>query len=379
MNRINPRAHKSSPDTLRSLSPAKSSKSQESHDDGESRSATFSSDLFNGTDHSVATTSTSLSTNRTYDRSISSTPSYSSPSSSRSKDDPEHSLRKFNKRSDSRTQATIAPDPDDIELSVPGQILLKLKKHVPRLLKSFCIVDMQLYTKPVIALSEDLLPKEDASVQGLPEFINGEYFGEAWRIQSKKVGGRQAHRLVVSGDLIEPTGDPHVVVECFFAILELTPLVDAVRYSQGDVWSSEGPEIDIWYAIYLEDMDAAGEKVGYRPPKQEVRKVSRKDQLDIAEDMIRIIHKDYFVLRPSSVAEAVYKITCFSPSLLDTGIAAILPPDFSSLSHLLTRRQKFRCEIEWGSVRTLYCLPMCGRETDCWLCFLLDIDLPEVW
>lgn len=98
---------------------------------------------------------------------------------------------------------------------------------------------------------------------------------------------------------------------------------------------------DIWYAIYLEDMDAAGPPVEYRPPKQKVRKVSGKDQLDIAEDLIRRIHKDYCILQQPSVAEGIYQITGFSPSLLDIDIAAIPPPDFSGLAHLLTKGQRF--------------------------------------
>lgn len=102
---------------------------------------------------------------------------------------------------------------------------------------------MQQYTNPVVALTEDLLPKEDASMQRVLEFINGEYFGEVWTIQSKKkVGGRRAHHLVVSGGLIDPTGNPHAVIQCFFAILELTAMVDAVRCQQEDVWSLEGPK-----------------------------------------------------------------------------------------------------------------------------------------
>ncbi|KAL8824951.1 MAG: hypothetical protein Q9191_004708 [Dirinaria sp. TL-2023a] len=364
-------------DTFQSLSPARSSKSQDCQNDWISRSGILSSDSFGETDHSITATCTGSSTNITHDRSISSTTSHTSPSSSWPKDD--EPFRKVYKGSNLQTPVTIPPDPEDIEWSVPAQILLKLKKHVPQLLQSFCIVDMQQYTKPVVALTEDLLPKEDASMQGMPEFTNGEYFGEVWTIQSKKVGGRRVHHLVVSGGLIDPTGDPHAVIQCFFAILELTALVDAVRYSQCDVWSLEGPKTDIWYAVYLEDMDAAGSPVGYRPPKQEVRKVSRKDQLDIAEDLIRRIHKDYFVLQPSSVADESYQITGFSPSLLDMDIAAIPPPDFSRLSHLLKEGRKFHCEIVWGSVRRLHCLPMSGRESNCWLCFFLDRDLPAVW
>ena len=335
-----------------------------------SKSAILSSDSGFGSDHSVLTTSAHLSTKGT---SISSKSTHSPAESRLLRSNAEDSNKSQGSRKP-RTPDTIPPDPDDIEKSVPAQILLKMKEHIPRLLQSFCIVNMQHHTKPVVALSEDLLPNDSSSMQGLPDSTNGEYFGQTWTIQSKKIGGRQAYRLVVSGDLIDPTSSSLAATQCFFAILQLTPLIDAVRYSQDNVWRLEGPEPDIWYAIYLEDMDAAGEKVRYRPPKQEVKKVSRKEQLDIAEDMIRLIHKDYFVLRPSSVASGICEIAAVSPSLLATP-----PPDLSSLSYLLTKGQQFRCEIVWGTVRTLYCIPMADREVDCWLCFLLEKDLPDVW
>ena len=114
-----------------------------------SRSATLSSDSGLGTDHSVQTTFAGLSTNGT------------STSSKSTQNPPEPRLlrldaqdsNKAHERSKRRTPDPIPPDPGDIEMSVPAQILLKLKKYVRRLLQSFCIVNMQLHTKPILALS----------------------------------------------------------------------------------------------------------------------------------------------------------------------------------------------------------------------------------
>ena len=260
---------------------------------------------------------------------------------------------------------------------VKEQVLLKLKRHVPHLLESFCIVDLESDGNPVVATSTDLLPA-GGPVHGKPRFLHGEWLGQSWQITAERYGSRQKYHITISGDLYDPTGDRSRASQRFFGHLELTDLVDAVRHSKGDVWTSEDPPPDVWLEIALEEMDARGMRVRRRPKRGTSKNVSRKDQLDLAMDLVRYIHKDYFVLGSSDVA-GVYHIAHVSPSLLQPENSTSQPPDFSAMTAYLAKGEKYCCEIAWGSSRIAYCLPMTGQQLHGWLCFLVEDTLPPIW
>lgn len=260
---------------------------------------------------------------------------------------------------------------------VREQILLKLKKHVTHLLETFCIVDLQAYGAPTLATSRDLLPTE-GFVECKPHFIHSEYLGQSSQITAERYGdGRQKYCVIVAGDLHDPTYDFSIAGQRFYGHLDLTDLVNAVRASQGDVRTSEDPPPDLFLAIAIEEMDALGFRIRRRPKPGMSKRVSRKSQLDLAMDLIRYIHKDYFVLESSDV-EKVYHIAQVSPSLLEPNNSASQPPDLSPLINHLARREKFHCDVAWAGSKVAYCLPMKGQYRDCWLCFLVDGTLPAI-
>jgi len=261
---------------------------------------------------------------------------------------------------------------------VREQILLKLKKHVTHLLETFCIVDLQTYGAPTLATSKDLLPTEGI-VDCKPHFVHSEYPGQSSQITAERYGdGQQKYRVILAGDLHDPTYDSSIAGQRFYGHLDLTHLVNAVRASQGDVRTSEDPPPDIFLAIAIEEMDALGFRIRRRPKPGMSKRVSRKNMLDLAMDLIRYIHKDYFVLESSDIEE-VYHIAQVSPSLLDPNSSASQPPDLSPLIDHLARGEKFHCDVAWAGSKVAYCLPMKGQYRDCWLCFLVDGILPAIW
>lgn len=260
---------------------------------------------------------------------------------------------------------------------VREQILLKLRKHVSHLLETFCIVDLQAYGAPTLATSRDLLPTEEY-VECKPHFIHSKYLGQSSQITAERYGdGRQKYRVILAGDLHDPMYEYSTAGQRFYGHLDLTNLVNAVRASQGDVRTSEDPPPDIFLAMAIEEMDALGFRIRRRPKPGMSKRVSRKDQLDLAMDLICYIHKDYFVLESSDI-EKVYRIAQVSPSLLEPNSSASQPPDLSPLVNHLARGEKFHCDVAWAGSKVAYCLPMKGQYRDCWLCFLVDGTLPVI-
>jgi len=244
-----------------------------------------------------------------------------------------------------------------------------------------------------VATSTDLF-----SIEGLveckPHFIHGELLycgtlqgpgesclwpGQSWQITAEQYGdGRYKYRVTLAGDLHDTTGDPFTARQRFYGHLDLTGLVNAVRASEGDVRTSEDPPPDIWLAMAIEEMDALGIRIPRRPKPGISRRVSRKNQLDLAMDLIRYIYKDYFVLEASDI-EKVYHISHVSPSLLEPDNSASLPPDLSPLTDHLETGDRFQCHVAWGGSKVAYCLPTKGQYRDCWLCFLVEDTLPSIW
>ena len=265
---------------------------------------------------------------------------------------------------------------------VAEQILLKLKSHIPHLLQTFCILDLQSYGNPIIAKSTDLLPKDAPIIpNNIPHFIHGEYLGQSWQITAEKFGDdRRKYRLTISGDLHDPSHNAHEAQQRFYGHLDLTELVNAVRRSQGDVCTSEDPEPDIWLTLAFEELEKAKGTLVRRPPRRGVaHKVSRKDQLDLAMELIRSIHRDYFILQASDVA-GVYDITFVSPSLLERDSLAPEAHRLSAMTAYLKKGERFCYEAGWGGgARTVYCIPIAGQCGSCWLCFLVGNELPAVW
>lgn len=261
---------------------------------------------------------------------------------------------------------------------VREQILLKLKKHVTHLLEKFSIVDLQVYGAPTLATSRHLHPSEQF-VDCKPHFVHSEYPGQSSQITAEGYdSGPQKYRIILAGDLYDPTNDCSMAGQRFYAHLDVTDLVNAIRTSQGDVRTSEDPPPDIWLAIAIEEMDAMGFRIRRRPKPGMSKRVSRKDQLDLAMDLIRHIHKDYFVLELSDI-EGIYHIAQVSPSLLQPNGSASQPPDLSPLTDYLAKGEKFQCDVAWGGSKVAYCIPMKGQYCDSWLCFLVDDILPAIW
>lgn len=245
-------------------------------------------------------------------------------------------------------------------------------------MEKFSIVDLQAHGAATLATSKDMLPTE-GTVECKPHFIHSEYPGQSSQITAERYrDGRQTYRVILAGDLHDPKYDSFETGQRFYAHLDLTALVNAVRASQGDVRTSENPPPDIFLAMAIEEMDAMGFRIRRRPKPGMSKRVSRKNQLDLAMDLLRYIHKDYFVLESSDIEE-VYHIAQVSPSLLEPNTSGSQPPDLSQLIDHLARGEKFHCDVAWGGSKVAYCLPMNGHYRDSWLCFLVNETLPAIW
>lgn len=104
---------------------------------------------------------------------------------------------------------------------------------------------------------------------------------------------------------------------------------------------------------------------------------------------IRFFHKYCFTLSPAMDGQGFWQITWMSCAIQDR------PEDVAkSLSHtdtkrllelsrLLGKKDPMSMKVKWGvegKDKLIYCVPMLdGAKLDCWVCFLVDANVPLLW
>lgn len=256
-------------------------------------------------------------------------------------------------------------------------------KYVPHLLSSFCILDLQISGYPIRVTTLDLVP-QDSIVEGEAFFLDASDLEKPWEIQTIGSGENQTHHIIVEGDLIDSSGILSSASHRFTGQLDVTNLINILEIKPDLEVLDE--DVDVWLEIAHEEMD----RLGIPRTKRDVPKTestSASPQKDRVLQALKDLHKNYFIMGLSDAQTGDYSITHLSPSLAGSMSQGNSNPleclfDVEALTDTLSNGKRFvaRTVAEGSnSPKRLYCLPMFGPNLGCWLCFLVDGSLPNLW
>ena len=107
---------------------------------------------------------------------------------------------------------------------------------------------------------------------------------------------------------------------------------------------------------------------------------------EIVED-VKFFHRDSFILAPAK-GTGFWQISSASSSLcargvdLHAGLSSTPAETLRNLGASLSEQQPITMVIKWGPTaleKRLYCVPMFRKDLGCWLCFLVDASVPNLW
>ncbi|KAL8733012.1 MAG: hypothetical protein Q9166_002410 [cf. Caloplaca sp. 2 TL-2023] len=255
---------------------------------------------------------------------------------------------------------------------VASSLLRGLAESTPNFFGSFCIVDLQLPGCPIRVTSHDMLPVHVAPDEVL--FLDHSDMGTPYQIRKISNGRKELQILPIVAELVDVQGSSARPSHLVVGQIDLT---DFLRSS---------PEVDedVWLSIAYEEMDKAGIRQTYpRPGSSTARISSPPSEAEQAIELIRSLHRDYFIIGISGTHEREFNITMVSPTLY--ACKALRRPEFLNVPKLRSRLkipQRFITGVKWqtaGLRDKVYCIPMSGPHLVCWLCFLVDSGLPDIW
>lgn len=246
------------------------------------------------------------------------------------------------------------------------QLVRCLAEESPNLFGTFCILDLQLEGNPVRCATDDMVPIDRASDEYF--YLNEEAFGTPYQLQTMHYDGQKMQGFTVAGTLVD------VKDTTARASYRWVGLVDLTKFMRG-------LDEDIWLTVAYEEMDKAG-----------IRRTSGKSRAcpDIANplasadnlgEVIQTLHRDYFIIGVTENRN--WSITMVSPTLSaskDVRRPGFL--DIHSITDQLNVPLGFTTRVNWsmpGLHDRLYCIPMSAPKLVCWLCFLVDNELPDLW
>ncbi|KAL8994930.1 MAG: hypothetical protein Q9169_005231 [Polycauliona sp. 2 TL-2023] len=260
----------------------------------------------------------------------------------------------------------------NIDAIVPG-LVKRFAEVIPNLFGSFCIIDLQLPGYPIRVTSHDMLPVDLAPDKVL--FLDSSDMGTPYQVKTVSNGSRKLQILPIVADLVDihsSTAQPsHLVV----GQVDLTEFLS----SQPDL-----DETDVWLALAYEEMDKAGVRQTYpRPSSFPRHSTTFGTEAEQGIEIIRSLHRDYFIIGMTDTQTREFGITMVSPTLqASKEVRGKGFVDFARLNRQLNNPQHFVTRVKWQTVGQrdkLYCVPMSGPHLVCWLCFLVDRDLPDLW
>ncbi|KAL8950421.1 MAG: hypothetical protein Q9222_003536 [Ikaeria aurantiellina] len=295
-----------------------------------------------------------------------------------------HTVDEYDESSEPLTPGTLLSsidyDIDDLptEVSVfdasEFQPTERLAQEAPNLFGSFCVVDLQLDGNPVRVTSQDMLPADLSPDEAL--FLAKDETDVPYAVKTTFHGERKLETLPVEGDLLDITqNSPRLASHRFVGQIDLTEFFD-------DNLEKDEEDEDVWLVIAYEEMDKARIRRTIRRPTGQ-RSRSHEDQAEQVSEAVRSLHRDYFIVGIAGREEQNFSITMVSPTL--SASKEIRRPGFLDFSHLknsFSRPQRFVTRVNWqtpGHRDKLYCIPLSGPELVCWLCFLVDRNLPDLW
>ncbi|KAL8924330.1 MAG: hypothetical protein Q9208_004111 [Pyrenodesmia sp. 3 TL-2023] len=257
---------------------------------------------------------------------------------------------------------------------VQWRLVKRLAHDTRNLFQTFFIIDLQLMNA-VRVTSHDILPTGLAPDEFI--FYDEDLQEIPYKLLTISDDEQQTQHLVFEGDLVINGGTSTHPSHRFIGQIDLT------NFLEKELEDNE----DVWLAIAYEEMEKSGVparrgKYGRRSWADPAPAAPHVEAEQVP-DVIKALHRDYFVIGFSSTPNPHFSITLLSPSL--SARKEINHPgflDWKKLEERLSKPQPFTTWVQWQTVQLpdkLYCVPMFGPDLVCWLCFLVDSDLPEIW
>ncbi|KAL8692489.1 MAG: hypothetical protein Q9218_002492 [Villophora microphyllina] len=248
------------------------------------------------------------------------------------------------------------------------QFVKCLVEESPNFFGTFCILNLQLEGKPIQCATVNMLPE----YQGPDEFVflDEAAFGTPYRFQTMPYEGQERQVVPVAGTLVHVDDTSH---SASFRWIGLVDLTDFMR----------GLNEDIWLTVAYEEMDKAGIRRTSGKSKAHPATATSIPSTDRMVEVIQSLHRDYFVIGITDMKKQNWTITLLSPTL--SASKEVRRPDFLDIQGIkgqLNIPLEFTTQVKWsmpGLREQLYCIPMSGPKLVCWLCFLVDSELPDLW
>ncbi|KAI4216685.1 MAG: hypothetical protein LQ351_001174 [Letrouitia transgressa] len=253
------------------------------------------------------------------------------------------------------------------EETVYKRLVEKLVHEVPNLFRCFSITGFQAPGGPSLVASRPILSGINPRHQESMLLVN-DRVGVPWKVETVFDGERIGYVLPLEGSLLTVGDRAPGPGHQFFGQIDLTNFIK----NQFDTGS------DVWLEVAYEEMAKAN-------IKRTVRKMIHDPDSEIKQSLnaLESLHRDYFVIELPDSTSAEYKITLASPTLAASKeISENCFLDFKKAENQLCQGKEFITKVRWkvpGLRDKLYCIPMFGTELKCWLCFLVDDELPDLW
>jgi len=301
--------------------------------------------------------------------------------------------------------ATTATNPSGDRTTAQGSALLNSPitdhaKIIPNFLRSIYIVDSHLPGNPINVMSHDMIPAQDLQ-DGEGLFMDlGKSLDSPDLLIRQALDGEIEYQLVFSSDLIsQETGQTRYQLTAQVNVTHLltTELLEALlqttQPADRDEDDREWTSMD-WFELAHNELLKAGHKSHFTPfpprnnhkPKQPP---SKSPTITALTEALKPFYANFFILQHSPTGKRFYDISYLSCSIFDSGDQACddplkhtSPDTIQAFGGGLAREEEISLRIRWGEKgveKWLYCVPMFGPRLSCFLCFLLDGDLPDFW
>ncbi|KAL8720800.1 MAG: hypothetical protein Q9225_002395 [Loekoesia sp. 1 TL-2023] len=318
----------------------------------------------------ISTTSSSKSDTCSTSPTLTSLTEYSAPSTPRT-------LLDLSDEEDHTVTDTYVQDGSDATSLCPRfdqrrfALVERLAQATSNLFGAFFIVDLQLLDKPARMTSHDMLPADLAPDEAL--YLDEANVDIPYELKTTFNGEQTIRTLPFEGDLVDCRATSIHPSHRFYGQIDLTNFLE----------KEFDDDVDIWLEIAYEEMEKAGiERRKGRPGGHPIPEASHPEAEHVS-DVVKSLHQDYFVIGFSDMQKPGLGITMVSPTLATS--KEMRRSDFldwSGLRDRISTPQRFITRVHWqtpGRKDKLYCVPMFGPELVCWLCFLVDQDLPPIW
>ncbi|KAI4166105.1 MAG: hypothetical protein LQ342_000536 [Letrouitia transgressa] len=247
------------------------------------------------------------------------------------------------------------------------RLVERLAHEVPNLFRCFSITGFQHPGSASWVASRPILSGIYPELQKSMLLVN-DRVGVPWKLETVFDGERTGYVLPFEGNLLTVGDKVLRSSHQFFGQIDLTKFIEN-QFPMG---------CDVWLEIAYEEMAKANISRTVRKTVHDADSVIKRSL-----NVLGSLHRDYFVIGLPDSMSAEYKITLASPTLAASKeISENGFLDFKKAENQLCQSKEFTTKVTWktpGLRDKLYCIPMFGTQLKCWLCFLVDDELPDIW